>query len=386
MQPKDLFNLSAPLYRDPARPLVSLSDSIVETLPQHGNNLLPLLALKKEEIATVPANDSRMIAFDATLSYLGDLKKTISPQEGIELIDPVSRLDLKVLYTYFIRCADIALKFDDTQKTEAILRDAEEVEKVILEHSAGQGTGFIKYEDLVLNNPANDMRTFTSGDIGLSEAHFYFAHQMVEFNFGQAINYLMQAKQSTGGYEVGTLIKSASYELKKNSPILDKFDDFDTGHFAHFRRMFMSNEHKQPKELGPSGAYSGKMPFVEAILFSGHDPEGEIFKYFRGFKEYLPVKEVQQIDTLLADNDNDLIKHIVTNFADQPEVANDTLDTLADICDDIMQFRMYHEKMVIKHLGAQFIGSGKGNGSADFLAEKREIGYRYKSILNSCKL
>lgn len=53
----------------------------------------------------------------------------------------------------------------------------------ILVDDASRGTGqqpILSYQDIIIDNPPADLRTFTNGVIGKQEADFYLGHQMIE--------------------------------------------------------------------------------------------------------------------------------------------------------------------------------------------------------------
>ena len=54
----------------------------------------------------------------------------------------------------------------------------------------------LKYEDIILNNPKEAMRTFTNGETSISEAAFYRANQILEDQLGAIIDSLRLADQS----------------------------------------------------------------------------------------------------------------------------------------------------------------------------------------------
>ena len=160
--------------------------------------------------------------------------------------------------------------------------------------SAGE-TPALTYEELVLANPAGDLRRFTRGTVGETEKAFYREHYFIEECLERAIlkvrsaveellpNMVLAhdpdvpaATQAHTGVEDDLLLVIASTA---------KLGQMPEGHFEVFRKYLNSNPLRNLK--GPSGAFTARIPLLE-LLFRGNELPVEYTRYLETNWQYFP--------------------------------------------------------------------------------------------------
>lgn len=135
----------------------------------------------------------------------------------------------------------------------------------------------LKYEDIILNNPKDAMRTFTCS---VSEASFYLGNQVLEGQLYGIIDALKLAYQ-TGDVD---FIYTACAGVMEASNTMTKIQtEMDPSDYQSFRPYFDANP--VTGERGPSGLFSAKIPHIEILLngwanYLGRDYLVENVAYF----------------------------------------------------------------------------------------------------------
>lgn len=241
--------------RQPVRPLGALSDYCVNRLPANLAENKPKLILSQTE--------------------------TLAESINLEVLKPeelaVARLDVLLLDRA------LAHHFEEPGDNLGIL-----VERL----SALTGLPpFLTYEDLILNNPQTDIRTFTGGEIGASEADFVRIHFMTEQSFGRVIGNIKQAGfllQNNFPETAVTILDEAGENLDEASALtLTVGQNMPKTHYDEFRPYLLTHPLKGTK--GPSGAFSNSIPMIE-LLLAGEKLTSSSLEYLYANLDYFPGK------------------------------------------------------------------------------------------------
>ncbi len=208
----------------------------------------------------------------------------------------------------------------------------------------------LTYEDIILENPVNDIRTFfTKENIGLNEELFYRAHQLIEDKILQvamlvrnaiALRYISEESV----INIESLMKEANDITSKLTKELDK------QHFVIFRKYLSATANLK----GPSGAFSGTYPLIDLYWRGSSD----IFKVnrdrYRTDNMYFPSfqrKEIYQLVETSSISIKSLAKAQTPGFKELFMVFFRTMKS----------FRQRHLASVKKHLTDVF--NNKENGT-----------------------
>lgn len=225
------------------RPIVGLSDYVVEKMP---------IAL-----ATTGINSSEVAALE---------RKVYDRDVG-----PLARLDCKML--------EMAL-------VQSRLPVPDWLTKLVNELSADRPRGLL-YEEIVLANPEEDMRTFTAGKVGETEAAFYYAHVLIENVLDSVLKKLRDGAEAL-------CADSIEGALNATIALTGALTQMTKGHFKSFRPYLASHPVRDTK--GPSGLFSPGM--VELQLRSGFVPPG-FLDFLHTNLVYYPVQAWPKIQRAL---------------------------------------------------------------------------------------
>ena len=165
----------------------------------------------------------------------------------------------------------------------------------------------LTYEEIVLVNPHDDMRTFTGGDIGETEAAFYNMHRTIEIQLVYAIASMRTAitEIQHGDAPAATHALLHAVEQVKGLPgMVQALGLMTSGHFGVFREYLKSHPTRDLK--GPSGAFSAGLPTLE-ILFRGNELSEKYRGYLRTNWEYFPLRGRNELAHALETKENSLI-------------------------------------------------------------------------------
>ena len=268
-----------------------------------------------------------------------------------ELIDVKARTDFND-----IAILDAKMLYVIASKVE--LEDvAEDFRSVILEglkHMQRPQIAQMTYEDIILNNPAQDMRTFTVGRTAMSEACFYRGHQVIEGHIHGVIDALKQAHKTGDISYLDEAHESATQAAK----VMRLFgSELNRGHFNTFKPYFDTNPYTGEK--GPSGVFTATIPHIDVLLDGAENYEGH--DYLRENASYFPQRDLSDLNTSIAQGIN--LSERFTGHA----VA---IDKLEAITLRMATFRKMHEGAVRKHIGDDVVGSAEGGSAVPFLHER----------------
>lgn len=360
--------LSSGERRIPIRPLGPLSDLVVDSLPTalvsaRGGNLTQSRGL-----------------LDRVEEYAGDLQVRGLPGEGT-LEHKVGRLDVLMLYAGF---AHIGLRIHSNLSN--LLREFSKTQIPAL-----------TYEDIVLNNPQKDTRTFTDQEVGADEEHFYGIHQDLEHAIKPAVIALKKALVfhlgEDGRYQYGF---KKSYPEKAKELVVEADKGATTlsllvnntrtvgsrmRYFDEFRpflnpipQELLAPTLPQVEYVGPSGAYSGSVHALDLLIegsIRALSLDDEVIKYIGDKRVYIPQVDYPLLDTAVAFSMREKKLKFVS---DQP---NPLLETLIGFGGQLLMFRWIHLGAVSRQVpevlrNSNEIGTGGINNVAAFLHRRIE--------------
>lgn len=337
------------MERQPFRPADSLSNFVVEELP----NLLNKVRAGQEDISVVAWRAEAL----ATAQLLrvehfarqGEVQKLL-----------VARLDILMLEAAILKSGGVA------GPTLSRL-----VDKLagITNRPAG-----LTYEDVVINNPEQDIRTFSNGLMGNSEADFYNGHRYIEESLEPSVRDLQAVltNENTVSTEVVIEVLEQVYASFKTliaytGTISKKMPE------AHFRggfRMYLTKL-EQRGLRGPSGAFTARIPLIEYMLMgetlaqSDRDYQIEELQYFPLTHQ---AKLVEALHEAMAGTS---VRQLLIRRG-SPEQGMQLLQKMSEI---FRFFRVQHLEAVKKHIPEVFEGTAEGTGGYDariFLKERIE--------------
>ena len=261
------------------RPLGTLSDFVVEELPQ----------LLVEDPAVIP---QKVEVFLRKLVDNNQIHKAYFENRELCL------LDLK-----FCEVAMIISKLE----VPLILTNAVDF------FCSGINIPGLQYHELVRVNPIADMRAYSTGEIRETEIMFYNAHRTVEDRLSflvSSVDDFLADKQNN------RQLLSGYHEMMDFNPIRERFiklHGMTEGHFPFFRQ-FISKPCPVRQVDGPSGAYSWRIPYLELSFWGSKLPESylqemkEKGKYYSANGRGAIERKLSQInisDTLSGLSDDD---------------------------------------------------------------------------------
>ena len=324
--------LSSGERRIPIRPLGVLSDLVVGSLPM-------ALALAKGGDLT----DAKGL-LDRAEEYAGDLQVGGLPQEGT-LEHKIGRLDVLMLYAGLAH-SGLRIK----PKLSNLVRVFSGVQVPVL-----------TYEDIVLNNPQSDPRTFTHGEIGADEEHFYAIHQDLEHAIKPAVQTIrgtlvradiygdipqkMADEMSEASMKLDILIRNTG-QVGGRMKLFDEFRPYLNPIPLHFIGSTL------PKRdfPGPSGAYSGTVHALELLvcgLMPQEDGKSELLDYVLRKRRFIPTDDYDLLDeaSTLA-----LRGKALRNLAEELDYPDPLLDLLESFGKQILTFRRAHKGAVARQV------------------------------------
>lgn len=236
------------------------------------------------------------------------------------------------------------------------------------------GTGqppIITYQDLILNNPAGDLRCFTTGETGKQETHFYLGHQQIERHAARAINGILSFLDAPSA-ESGEL-KKAVAQVRHMAEGMRGFKRLDTGAFDAFRVFYKSNDCPVmgQKLAGPSGLYSGSIPALDLLVAGRHLPP-HFAEFVAANAQYYPRQESAILESAksAAVSGNSLLD-VLEKLGSPPDLCAD----LAGLQKALRDFRSAHTQAVVKYLPGvvRETDVGTGGQSVDLLRKRNAM-------------
>jgi|GEM_PF-6621213 len=286
------------------------------------------------------------------------LKAELQTLQACTDFNDQSILDAKMLYV-------IASKVELGEVAEdyrTVILDA-------LKHMQRPAITQMTYQDIILNNPAQDMRTFTTGKSAISEGCFYRGHQVIEGHINDLIDALRSAHETGDTSYLDTAHKSAT----RAGEIMMKFrSELNKTHFNAFKGYFDTNP--MTGEKGPSGVFSATIPHVDVLLAGAENYEGQ--DYLRDNEAYFPQRDLAYLRKSIAEN---------VNLAERFNGDACALDKLESVSKRMVSFRNMHKGAVIKHIGKDVVGSAEGGSALQFLHDRIEASLRKVKLIRSRK-
>jgi hypothetical protein len=287
-----------------------------------------------------------------------ELKAELQTMKARTNFNDQSILDAKMLYV-------IASKVELNEV-------AEEYRTVILDalkHMQRHAITQMTYQDIILNNPAQGMRTFTTGKAAISEGCFYRGHQIIEDHVSDLIDALRTAHE-TGDVSYLDVAKSSATQA---GAIMMKFrSELNKSHFNAFKGYFDTNP--MTGEKGPSGVFSATIPHVDVLLAGAENYEGQ--DYLRDNESYFPQRDLAYLRQSIAEN---------VNLSERFNGNAGALDKLEAVSKRMVSFRNMHKGAVIKHIGKDVVGSAEGGSALQFLHDRIESSMRKVKLIRSRK-
>lgn len=213
-------------------------------------------------------------------------------EENLEVIkaraafNDVAMLDAKMMY---VIVSKLELEELSAQYRNAIIEGLKFMQRPPIAQ--------LTYADIILTNPTDQMRTFTQGKTGESEASFYRGHQVIEGHLNDIIENLRYAN-NTGDAD---FIVYASQSLSEAKQAMEKIgNDLDVSDYKEFRRYFDPNPYTGEK--GPSGLFSTRIPHIDILLGGWQGYKGKDF--LADNAGYFPQRDMFKLRESLNENVN----------------------------------------------------------------------------------
>lgn len=322
----------------PIRPLGALSNFVCEQLPvalrEPGTLVDTVIDLINR---TFPGE---AVTMAAPGPFGGVVTKPSLGPFGNERVRAIARLDLKMLQAAIENSG---------------LRTPGEL-AALIERFRGGTLPVLTYEDIVLANPPDDMRTFTDGNVGETEKLFYRTHQLIEAALESVLPTIAKCCETGAVSDLGD-VEGAIGVLSRGT---EELSHMAPGHFDQFRRYL--NGYCGMK--GSSGMFSESIPRLE-VLLRGELPPKYRDQLVRDW-EYYPVGDRPKLEhaIVLAWHKKSLIQRALTN--DALRIRVEAIIALLD------QWRSVHMRAVFRQLKPTDIGTGAVPAPMRFLQGRRE--------------
>lgn len=215
------------------------------------------------------------------------------------------------------------------------------------------------YQDIILDNPKDDLRVFTSGSIGDAEMRFYRGHQLIEDTLAVAISALQSAIKDPDN--ISASLDIAVLATKRVVSGMKSFmKDLAKDDFMDFKPFFDTNPYTGEK--GPSGAFSAKVPTLDILLYGQDTPE-ETLQYLGDNKPYFPTRDHYNAMKVYYDG-----RGIVPLTTGKARIQS------LQVAKQMLLCRKFHKSAVIKHIGANAMGSAEGKHAMAYLDRRILIG------------
>jgi len=306
------------------RPLGAFSDFVVDELP----------AVLKNTPHQLPAGCLKLLHPD-----MG--RWEISERFG-EKDRLVAALDLKI--------AELAIVHSQLPVPQLLCR---------LVEAYSTGLPMLLYEEIILANPVSDMRTFTCGGVGKTEAMFYYYHAVCELHLSAVILAVQDALSAHLVHHenlvlVASKLKDIEHDLDIVLARMNELGDMTKGYFAAFRGYLSTHPTRGLK--GPSGAFSPGFALLEVLLRGDTLPD-EYGKYLVANREYFPQQGEPIAEALHTTKTCGSLKTIADAAA--CPALTERVDVIARFFND---FRQIHLKSLHKQIPEAVCDEVAGTG------------------------
>lgn len=236
---------------------------------------------------------------------------------------------------------------------------------------SGDNPQVLLYEEIIIENPVDDTRTFTRGEVGETERVFYSEHRLVEINLDSVIESTRRAiyRASIGdGDGAGHALAGIRERLDLVVRATAKLGRMPREHFTAFRLYLGAYPDRGLK--GPSGAFSATIPLLE-ILLRGDELDAKYLNYLAENRQYLPRRGREAIDGALSALSKTGSLTMLWRANGQPAALGEQLSVMRKFFDG---FRRVHYRSVERQLPEAITDDIPGTGGetkpGEFLRER----------------
>jgi len=222
--------------------------------------------------------------------------------------------------------------------------------------------GGLTYEEIVIINPSSDMRLFSHGDAGNTEAHFYSVHRVIEGHLDNTIAVVREGIDDLVYHGNERVEEVASSLAASVEPLVElgrgthSLGEQSAEHFKVFRPYLSTHPLRGSK--GPSGAFTAGIPALETYL-SGSNLPSEYFGYLRENAEYFPRAGRLKIDQAVEAARQKRSLTDINNGLGNPEAITGILVTMSEL---LRRFRGEHYRAVRRQIPEALDGQAAGTG------------------------
>jgi hypothetical protein len=365
------------LDRSKLRPLGNISNYVVEKLPLNLEKIRRINCIKEKEYSVNYFSNEIESIISQSLKEENIDRNLITMSER-EL--GIARLDSQILKSSIIHSYSAIENEKDNLFQEKYGLPGEHLLSLAETLSClTSQPEIITYRDIVRNNPQTDIRSFTTGNLGHSEASFYVLHEYIENELNTVnknLRKVIDLSFSSNG-NISKEIKLGLYHHLLNDS-KTKFDQC-ISHMGKFMMMksldfnIFRQYLKGYNELhGASGLFSGGFVQLDSLLVGSRFPLdhfNDVEKYLE--QGYYPQSENIHESLYLGKKGKSLTHAaLVTN---DKELVKSTIAMI----DSVLSFRKHHYKAVVKKIPAvaknEAPGTGIPRNSGDFLKSKMNI-------------
>ncbi len=217
----------------------------------------------------------------------------------------------------------------------------------LVERIAGDEYPVLTYENIVLINPGEDLRTFTAGEVGAVEKSFYRQHWFVEDRLLAATRAVISTLDKLDEGDCA----GAAIELRAVPPCLiavrnatDMLRGMPKEHFQAFRKYLGVHPVRDLK--GPSGAFTARIPALEFAL-RGDELPSSYRQYIEDNWLYLPRRDRAILRRILNESTQGRTLEKAYRKNGSPKELTSPLNALSDF---FLEFRKVHLRAVGKHI------------------------------------
>jgi len=309
-----------------SRPLMELSDYVVDELPSE------LSELRKYRHSGNTKNFEESV--EGKLSSLVE-RGIEDVLENLNEIDKgIAILDLRMLQSAVYNSGgNLSFLVKDFYKKLSDITD---------------NPNILTYEDMVVNNPTKDIRTFTKGNMGYFEALFYIKTMQIEDYFAEAADFIFDAGfllEDKVIIDTHSLLKRASKSIDKITEVMKQLKGMNPDYFLTFRDYWKATD---PNLMGVSAYFSHGVKRTD-LLFAGKKLGTGFFESLeKELSEGYYANQISLSEAIKSANDKisfiDLIEGQESINGDTKNLYKLTLE----FAKSMQEFRKEHVKRVLE--------------------------------------
>jgi hypothetical protein len=347
--------------REEQRPLPFISNFVVEELPRWLHQIRSTDKDANPELVASSALRLAQQAENLAQQELASLNERVTSGEVISEADMLlARLDVLMLERAVAHVGGVP-----GPNLEALFQYV---------CDATGRIGALTYEDVVLSNPPQDIRTFTNEEAGASEADFYIGHAVIENALQpgiEALEVVLNKWQTATTSEIVAALNTATEGMKINIAITGIIrKKMPVEHFKGTFRQYLGS-HPARGTNGPSGAFTGRVPYLENLMAGETLPEKTV-NYQVENLAYFPLEHQALMMAAMENAQNGLsVRQLIIEQGNQPEAV----EALEKLSHAFQAFRNMHFRAVETHLPDVMANKEPGTGGSvidEFLNDRRE--------------